>query len=116
MEKMMYVMKDTKTFEVLAINKEPEEGDKWEDKMCIYTINNVERLYMEQLPLYTTRYYIVDVDVWVKDICTPDEPMRFMFKFDPEMEVSEEDIKKREEDILKNDIAIQEEWERQDEE
>lgn len=107
---MMYVMEDTKTFEVLATIKEPEEGDKWEDKMCIYTITNVERLYMAQLPLYTTRYYIVDVDVWVKDICTPDEPQRFMFKWDPKMAVSDEDIKKREEEILQSDIELMKEW------
>ena len=104
---MMYVNKDKETFEVLTTIKEPKTGDKWEDKEYLYTITDVQRLYISQVPMYTAAYYIVNVDVWCKVCCCEDEPQRFLFKYDLGLEVSDKDIEKRKEDILKSDIAMQ---------
>lgn len=80
---MINVTEEMAEFKVMTTDWIPEEGDKWEDERNIYTITRVERLYLSTLPLYTTQYYLVNVDVFAKDICNPDEPERFMFKFDP---------------------------------
>lgn len=95
----MVISKATTEFEVLTTITEPKVGDKWEDARNIYTITSVKRLYLTQLPLYENEYYIVNVDVWDKDICNPDEPMTIIMKYDRdalwqlENELEEERIK-----------------------
>lgn len=95
----MMISKATTEFEVLTTITEPKVSDKWEDGRNIYTITSVKRLYLTQLPLDRTEYYIVNVDVFAKDICNPDEPMTILMEYDPdalsqlENELEEERIK-----------------------
>ena len=78
----MIILKAKTEFDVHVTAKVPEVGDKWEDKRNIYTITSVKRLYLYQLPLDGAEYYIVNVDVFAKDICNPDEPMTILMEYD----------------------------------
>ena len=78
----MIISKATTEFEVLTTITEPKVGDKWEDNRNIYTITSVKRLYLTQLPVDRTEYYIVNLDVWGKDICSPDEPETILMEYD----------------------------------
>lgn len=89
MNNNIIISKATTEFDVFTTNKEPEVGYKWEDKRNIYTLTSVKRLYLSMVPLDGARYYIVGVDVWGKDICSPDEPMTILMEYDPYMEVEE---------------------------
>jgi len=108
------VITGTTNFDVFTIDREPQIGDKWEDKRNIYTITSVQEVILSQC--WSTPYYVVNLDVFDKEICSPDEPETVLMELDPETVLMELDIKEREEEILKNDIAIQDEWERQDKE
>lgn len=76
----MIILKAKTEFDVIVTAKVPEVGDKWEDRRNIYTITAVHQLFLSQC--CETRYYIVHVDVWGKDICSPDEPMITLMEYD----------------------------------
>lgn len=93
----MMISKATTEFDVQVCTKAPEVGDKWEDRRNIYTITAVHQLFLSQC--YRTEYYIVNLDVFDKEICSPDEPMAILMEYDPdfisqlEKELEEERIK-----------------------
>lgn len=76
------VTKGTTNFDVLTINREPQIGDKWEDKRNIYTITSVQEVILSQC--WRTPYYVVNVDVFGKDICSPDEPETVLMELNEE--------------------------------
>lgn len=76
------VTKGTTNFDVLTIDREPQVGDKWEDKRNIYTIMKVTEIILTQS--WSTPYYVVNLDVFDKEICSPDEPETVLMELDPE--------------------------------
>lgn len=76
----MIIMKAKTEFDVHVTVKVPEVGDKWEDARNIYTITSVQEVILSQC--WRTPYYVVNVDVWGKDICSPDEPETILMEYD----------------------------------
>ena len=76
----MVILNAKTEFDVIVTAKVPEVGDKWEDKRNVYTVTGVQEMLLSQC--FTTPYYIVNVDVWAKDICNPDEPMTILMEYD----------------------------------
>lgn len=76
------VTKATTNFNVLTINREPQIGDKWEGVRNIYTITSVQEVILSQC--WRTPYYVVNLDVFDKEICSPDEPETVLMELDKE--------------------------------
>ena len=69
-------------FNVLTINREPQIGDKWEDKEYVYTITNVKEFILSQS--WNTPYYVVNVDIFDKEVYSPTEPETVLMELDKE--------------------------------